>query len=143
MHMLGRKKGMMTISCSFFNDPLLRSSEWCQAVLVITRITKLIGMLRLKIFWRSVNGRGMYDHSETENRGNKCYIISNTVFSYLIMPNTFNGCKKKMSNGFPPKLFNSFQKLVTLVKLTWLLAREVVCFCQCPFYQRLHGGPGC
>ena len=72
MHMLGRKKGMMTISCRIFNDPFFRSSKWCQAVLVATRITKLMGMLRLKTFWMSVNGREMYAHSETEKRGKKC-----------------------------------------------------------------------
>ena len=37
------------------------------------------------------------------------------------------------------------KKLETLVVLTWLLAREVICFCDYSFrgYQRLHGGPGC
>ena len=72
MHMLGRKKGMMTISSMIFNDPFFKSSKWCQAVLVMTRITKLMGMLRLNSFWMSVTGREMYAHSETEKRAKKC-----------------------------------------------------------------------
>ena len=114
MHMLGRKKGMMTISCRIDKDPFLWSSKWCQAVLVITRITKLMGMLRLKSFWMSVNGREMYAHSETEKRGNKCYrcyIISNTVFSYQTT-------EKSPSILYSPSIF--IQKEQNIFATPWM-----------------------
>ena len=69
MHMLGRKKGMMIASsCRNLKDPFLSRSKWCHPVLAITRTTKLIGTLRLKIFWIVVNSRSIFDHSETNNR---------------------------------------------------------------------------
>ena len=67
MKMLGRKYGRMTAFFEKFTDPfLVRSSKWCHSVLVITRITKLMGMFRLKIICGILNGKSMYDHSGTK-----------------------------------------------------------------------------
>ena len=66
MQMLGRKNGRMTSCFEIFTASFFKSSKWCHAVLVITRITKLIGMFRLKMMSIGVNSRSMYDHSGTK-----------------------------------------------------------------------------
>ena len=67
MKMLGRKNGRMTSCFEILAASFFTSSKWRHAVLVITRITKLIGMFRLKMISISVNSRSMYDHPGTKN----------------------------------------------------------------------------
>ena len=93
MKILGRKNGRMTSCFEILAASFFTSSKWCHAVLVITRITKLIGIFRLKMISIGVNSRLTYDHP-----GTKKQLLGTTNF-VLYFPTTAVTLVKK-SNFF-------------------------------------------